>query len=112
MHDYFVLQNVIMSRLRFEFVPIKNVRTDFAYGSYWLARDSDAWTIANRIDPEGRSGDFIGQDLEARVRWQIDPRLELELGYVHFFPGRFTRNTGPADDSDFFYVATTFQLFK
>jgi hypothetical protein len=110
--DYFILQNVIMSRLRLEFAPIKNVRVEGAYGAYWLASPRDAWIPTTRIDPEGRSGDFVGQDLEARVRIQLDPRVELELGYSHFFPGPFVRNTGPSPDSDFFYVSTTFQLFE
>ena len=42
-----------------------------------------------------------------RVRYSIDPRIELEMGYSHFFPGPFVENTGPADDADFFYVQTT-----
>ena len=49
-----------------------------------------------------------------------DPRLDsvslaalhsaLEIGYTHFFAGPFIENTGPADDADFFYVATTLKL--
>ncbi len=112
MHDYFILQNTIMSRLRFEFQPHRQVRFDAAYGGYWLARDGDAWVAANRQDPTGHSGDFVGHDMEARIRIQLEPRIDLELGYVHFMPGPFARNTGPADDSDFFYISTTVRLFE
>jgi hypothetical protein len=103
---------MIMTKLRLEVTPIKALRMDAAYGAYWLASDSDAWVVPKRRDRTGRSGDCIGQELEARVRYQIDPRMELEMGYSHFMPGLFVENTGPTDDSDFFYVQTTIQLFK
>lgn len=75
-----------------------------------LASDSDAWVNAKRHNPNGSSGDFVGQELELRVRYKIDPRVELEAGYSHFFPGPFVGNTGPADDGDLFYVQTTIRL--
>ena len=63
-----------------------------------------------RHAPSGDSGDFIGQEEELRVRYRIDPRLEVEAGYAHFSPGPFVENTGPADDADLFYVQTTFHF--
>jgi hypothetical protein len=112
MLDYWTWQNVINPKMRIEIRPTKKLRLDAAYGGYWLASDSDAWVQAGRRDPEGRSGDCVGQELEVRARYQIDPRIEIEVGYAHFMPGPFVGNTGPADDSDFLYVATTFTLFK
>ncbi len=108
--DLFTWQNVIAPRMRVEMSPLKKLKFDASYGAYWLASDSDAWVVPNRRDPTGRSGDFVGQELEARVRYQIDPRIEIEIGYSHFMPGGFARETGPCDDSDFLYVATTLRL--
>jgi hypothetical protein len=108
--DYFTMQNVISSKLRLELLPLDKVRFDGSYGGYWLASDTDAWVAVGRRDLTGRSGDFVGQEIELRLRYQINPRVEFELGYSHFMPGPFARNTGPADDSDFFYVQTTLRL--
>jgi len=32
--------------------------------------------------------------------------LELEGGYAHFFCGDYVRDTGSADDADWFYLQT------
>ena len=110
--DYFIWENLLAPKVRLEFEPHKKIKFDTGYGAYWLASDSDAWPNARRRDPLGDSGDFIGQELDVRMRWQVDPRVELILGYAHFMPGPFTDNTGPSDDSDFFYIEANVQLFK
>jgi hypothetical protein len=110
--DYFIWENLIAPKARLEFEPYKTIKFDTGYGAYWLASDSDAWPNAQRRDPLGDSGDFIGQELDVRMRWQVDPRVELIFGYAHFMPGPFADNTGPSDDSDFFYVEANVQLFK
>ena len=32
--------------------------------------------------------------------------LELEGGYAHFFCGKYVKETGSADDADWFYLQT------
>ncbi len=108
--DLFAWQNSISPKIRLTIRPTSKLRVDTSYGAYWLASDSDAWVNAKRHDPDGYSGDFVGQELELRVRYRIDPRVELEAGYSHFFPGSFVGNTGPADDGDLFYVQTTIRF--
>ena len=108
--DLFGWQNIISPKIRLTLRPTTTLRIDTSYGAYWLAADSDAWVIPGRCDPRGQSGDFVGQELEVRVRYRIDPRMEIEAGYSHFFPGPFVGNTGPADDTDLFYVQTTFHF--
>lgn len=110
MSDLFRWENTISPRLRLAFQPHKDWRVETGYGAHWLASDSDAWPIPGRRDPLGRSGDFVGQDFDIRIRYQINENTELDAGYSHFMPGDFVQNTGPADDSDFFYVALTFDF--
>ncbi|UCG15411.1 MAG: alginate export family protein [Phycisphaerales bacterium] len=105
--DLFAWQNTISPKLRLSLRPTPKLRLDTSYGAYWLASDADAWINTGRRDPRGDSDDFVGQELELRVRYRIDPRVELEAGYSHFFPGPFVGNTGPGDDGDLFYVQTT-----
>lgn len=108
--DLFSWRNLISTKLRYEMVPLKDLKFDTAYGGYWLASDSDAWVVPGRRDRTGRSGDFVGTEWDARVRYQIDPRADVELGYSHLFPGDFVKNAGQADGSDFLYLAMTVRL--
>ncbi|MEP0844905.1 MAG: alginate export family protein [Phycisphaerae bacterium] len=109
---YVIWENLIAPKVRMEFHPHPQVIAEVAYGAYWLAEDSDSWASARRRDPNGESGECIGQEIDTRLAWTPDPRVTVTVGYAHFMPGSFTRRTGPADDSDFFYVETVLQLFK
>lgn len=108
--DYFTFRNNINPKIRLELRPTEKLRFDTSYGAYWLASDSDAGPDTGRRDRTGRSGDFVGQEIELRARYQLTKYAELEVGYSHFMQGAFVDNTGPADDSDFFYVQTTIAL--
>jgi len=108
--DLITWQNVISPKMRLELKPTDKLRFDTSYGGYWLASDSDAWVATGRRDPFGGSGDFLGQEVDVRVRYQLHQRVDLEVGYTHFFAGPFAQNTGPADDADFLYVQTTLRL--
>ncbi|MGE0482433.1 MAG: alginate export family protein [Phycisphaerae bacterium] len=108
--EMFNLSNLIMPRARFEFQPHERIRFDTSYAAYFLASDNDAWTATGRRDPLGNSTDFIGQEIDCRLRFALDRRMDLEVGYSYFMTGDFTQKTGPADDSDFFYVATTLRF--
>lgn len=108
--DYFTWRNTIAPKLRLDIRPTAKLRLETAYGAYWLASDSDAWPDIGRRDRTGQSGDFVGQEIELRARCQLTKYAELEVGYSHFMQGAFVDNTGPADDSDFFYVQTTIAL--
>jgi len=105
--DYIIFENLITPKLRLEFQPHAKVRVDAGYGAYWLASDSDSWRNANLRDRTGSSGDFIGQELDTRIRWKVNDHTDLTVGYAYFIPGDFTENTSDADDSDFFYVELT-----
>lgn len=120
--DYVIYENVHAPKLRLEFQPIPGVRVDAGYGAYWLASDTDrfnnllAGTAFNR-DASGRSGDFLGQEFDARARLALGDHVDLTLGYSHFHTGEFVRNRqraalgASAQDSDFVYVEVMFSLF-
>ncbi len=110
MSDLITWSNLISTKIRIEASPLKNLQGLASYGGYWLASDTDAWVVPGRRDPTGRSGTFIGQELELALKYKLDPHMELELGYSHFIPGTFVENTGPAPDSNFFYVSASLRL--
>ena len=65
----------------------------FAHRFYWLASDTDAWTTSGVRDASGNSGDYLGQQFEIRLRWDVVPKnLRLELGAAHLMVGDFIEN--------------------
>lgn len=101
------LENLINPNLRLQLKPHEKIEFNGYYRAYWLARDEDRSNWGGRIDPTGRSGDCVGQAVDLVMKYKMCPKSELEIGYAHFFPGSFIGNTGPAEDSDFLFVAAT-----
>lgn len=108
----FTWANVIGPKVRASVRPTKWLSCDGYYGLYWLDAAKDAWPMANRRDERGASGTFVGQELDIRLAFRINPRVDVETGYACLLPGGFVASTGPADDADFFYVQTTVRLFE
>ncbi len=105
----FARANLNSPGFRVEIKPAQRVDGLFAYRAFWLAEKRDAWTAAGLQDPTGRSGNFLGHQLEISTRWQaIRELLALEAGWAHLFKGKFARNApgAPADqdDSNYFYT--------
>ncbi|MGQ0502658.1 MAG: alginate export family protein [Panacagrimonas sp.] len=111
-NDYQIWENIIAPKARIELKPSNEVQLEAGYGAFWLASDKDSWSPANRRDSSGDSGSFIGHEVDTRVRWRLDPRVEFIGGYTHFFPGGFTEKTGPSPDSDFVYLELSLQALK
>jgi hypothetical protein len=90
--------------------PLRGVALMLAYRLAWLAERRDAWTTASLRDPSGATGSFIGQQLEARVRWDVLPgNLRLEAGFARAWLGdvaELPRLDGGAKLDDMTYVYT------
>lgn len=85
--------------LRLEARPHRVVDGFAAWRACWLQAARDAWTPAGLRDPTGRSGTFVGQQVEGRVRWQVAPgNLSLEVGGAVFVRGAFAR-TAPGGEA-------------
>jgi len=79
-----------------------------ALRGFWLASDDDVWANAGIGNAPGRSDNFIGTQLEARLRWDVAPgNIRLESGLAHVFAGGLLDNAGK-DDPTFIYGAAIF----
>lgn len=93
-----------------------NARWDgwLQYHAASLASGTDRWVIAGLRDPSGRSGEFIGHMLDARMRyWVIPDSLRLEFGASGLVYGGFAKNVsgGPAGDGTLFgYTQLSFSF--
>ncbi len=94
--------------------PWRGVEIGFSHRFLWLAEGRDAWTAAGRVDPTGAAGTELGQQMEARVRWQMIPgNLRWDVGYTHLFAGDFVREAPAAvgkGDARFCYAELTLQF--
>lgn len=128
--DYLVMENVSAPKLRLEFQPHKKVSIDTGFGLYWLPSDKDRFnnlfsvSEANDFnrDSSGKSGDYLGNSFDIRVRYQPFAHVGTNVGYSHFTTGDFVRNRMAASngnipgafekDTDFFYLELTLNAFK
>ncbi len=110
----FARANIISPGLRLQLKPSSKVSMFVAHRGYWLASDKDAWTVASIRDPQGDSGRYLGQQLEARLRWDIYPKnLRWEIGGTYLFKGEFANdapNANDEGDSNFLYSQFTFSF--
>jgi hypothetical protein len=105
--------NVHTPGLRLEVQPHRTVDAFAAYRPVWLASARDAWTSAALRDRTGAAGTFVGQQVEARVRWHVAPRnLALDVGGALFVRGDFAKHApnGEAAASVYVYSQITVTL--
>jgi hypothetical protein len=110
----FARANIISPGLRLQLKPSSRVSMFVAHRGYWLASNKDAWTVAEVRDAEGNSGSYLGQQFEARMRWDIYPQnLRWEIGGAYLFKGEFAKdapNANDQGDSNFLYSQFTFSF--
>jgi hypothetical protein len=85
--------NIMTPGIRLEAAPSKRVDGFGVYRAMWLAADEDSFAGTAVRDGSGRSGDFAGHQLEARLRyWLIPARLRFEFDGLLLAKGRFLRD--------------------
>lgn len=104
----FARSNINTPGYRIGAAPRNDVQLGLSHRFYWLASNQDSWTSAGLQDVNGRSGDFIGQQLELTARWDFNSSLNFETGWAHLFKGEFAKTAPSAptvkDDVDYFYA--------
>lgn len=110
----FARSNLNTPGLRLQLRPTRTVTSFVALRSFWLADRSDAWTTSRVVDPTGKSGRYLGSQVEMRVRWNILPgNLRFEAGYAHIFDGGFLQdapNSNRPGDLNYFYTQAVLSL--
>jgi hypothetical protein len=80
----------------------------FNYRPAWLASRRDGLTSNGARDPSGRSGDFIGHQVEGRLRMSLLPgNLTVDIGGVYVSAGEFLKAQS-VNDALYGYLTTTF----
>ncbi len=99
--------NINSPGYRINVSPRFDVQATLSHRLFWLASSTDSWGPAGLQDKTGRSGNFVGHQLDLSVRWDFNSSLNFEPGWTHLFKGNFAKNAPSApnaQDIDYFYV--------
>lgn len=93
----FARTNLLSAGYRINATPAAGVRLMVAHRDYRLAESRDTWSGTGLRDSRGRSGRGLGQQLEARLQWDVIPgNLTLESGFAWVDWSDFAERVGGA----------------
>jgi len=99
--------NINSPGIRLEVEPSPAWDAFIGWKALWLASDTDAFSTTGVRDVTGSSGNFAGNQIDARVRyWLVPQTLRLETNLVYLAKGDFLKsapNAPPSSNS--FYAA-------
>lgn len=116
-NDYFSWDNIHAPKVRLEFTPYKDVSIDTSYNAFWLESETDGWNRANIRDSTGKSGSFLGEEFNIRLKHNISRHINWSVSYARFMPGEFTKSQARADGpfttepTNFLYFEISFNVF-
>lgn len=97
-------------RPMFTVSPARRVKFDLDYHRLYLLEERGPWKSAGGavlgLDPAGRSGTHVGDELDLTLAFPLHKHLKILSGYSLFFPGEFARKTRGEDKQHFFYLQT------
>ena len=109
-------QNVHDLNAHLYLYPSKYVTTWLQFHSLWLADRADALYnaagVPTRIDPSGRSGSHIGEEIDTVVNIHLSRHADLLTGYSYLFGGEFLANTAGSTrgrNAGFFFAQIGFR---
>ncbi len=105
--------NIVSPGVRVGLQPAKTVRLDFKVRHWMLAEGRAAFAGSAGpgggalTDATGDAGRDLGTDIELRARWDAAEWLGFDIGYDHWFKGRYLNEVANAEtrgDADYFYA--------
>jgi len=111
--DFFSLRNMNDVKAGFDLKPASKLKLSCDYHWFFLDTNQSAWFNASQNVIRARSPNAsttVGQEIDLLANWQMTNHLSLLVGFSHFHAGAFVKDTGVADDANFFYVQPTFKF--
>ena len=97
LYGTFARTNLVSAGYRINATPAAGMRLMVAHREFRLAESRDTWSGTGLRDTTGRAGRSLGQQLEARLQWDVVPgNLTLEGGFAWYAPSGFARRVGGA----------------
>ena len=108
--DLLSWENTVSPTVGLTLRPRATLNVALTHRVVWLASARDALVSTGVRDPAGRSGAFVGQELDIRVRWALLPAAELDVQFGRLFAGGFLKRTGQRAGARVFLVGLTARL--
>lgn len=105
----FARTNLNTPGIRLSVAPRSDMQLGLSHRAFWIASATDSWGSNGLQDKSGKSGNYVGQQLELTARYDVNSSLNLETGWTHLFKGEFVQHAPAApndQDVDYFYVQT------
>lgn len=104
LYNPFNRSNLVTPGLRLSADLSSRVDVLAVYRHFWLAEAKDSWGRTGIRDVSGQSGDYLGQHLQLRLRWDVIPgNMQVESGAI------FLNAENLSDkNTEYFYAGTTF----
>lgn len=102
--------NIHQVRADLVVAPHKNVELRAEYHLFFLDSATDAWYFpgkAIRRDISGKSGSFVGQEMDFTAKVTVAKWLLFQGGFCYFIPGEFVANTGTHPDASWLFSQLT-----
>jgi hypothetical protein len=102
--------------------PDENLVLTVKQRFWYLAEATAAFSGNGLQDPTGRSGNYLGNDVQLRAQWAplwaMRQNMDFDFGYVHWFKGSYFDSpailaqlpAGGNKDSDYFYASVRVRL--
>ena len=111
-HGVFARSNILSPGVGLRLKPRPSLDLRFDYRPAWLASDRDFLTTAGLRDRDGNSGSFIGQQLDASLRWKpSSSNLSVDITAAYLWKGEFLEDAPlapPADNILYWYFSANF----
>lgn len=111
----FQRSNIVSPGARLNFAPAAGVRGMVGHRAFWLASAKDQWVPTRVEDRTGRSGSFVGHQLEFSLGWASAPgHVDIEIGGAFLDGGEFPADAPNAgrdgENSSYLYSQVTFRF--
>lgn len=111
--DLFGWQNMHDLNVKASIMPMKDLKVDTAFHSFWLYANEDNWYNAykqvQRIGKKDASN-FVGNEVDVIAYYNFLKYYTLIGTYGHFFAGDFIEDTGQSNDADFVSMEFRFEF--
>lgn len=116
--DVVARQNILSPNVNLKCYINQRMNLLFWYYNFQLASARDGLFTAGgaleRIDPTGRAGRNVGNELDVVLNFIVNPNTDWQIGLAHLWAGTFIERTAAtpaqAGDSNFFYTQFAFRF--
>jgi len=111
--DFISLQNLNNYRYQISAKSHKKLKIQADLHMIYLDTVKDSYySVARTVvrTASGKVDSHLGDEIDVTADYKFNDKMNVGIGYSHFFAGKYLQETGANDDADFFYLQTTLSI--